>query len=144
MHLGCRTGELGGSAMMLRWGAVLIVSATMWVRVADAGFFEWERWLGMSKTYRDTYLAGVFDSLVSTETDMRNVARGLHYEKCITDSKMTVGQLADNVAEFGKSRPKLHVLPVRTALVDYLNNACGPPRTKNVPDVPLREPTTSP
>ena len=43
---------------------------------------------------------------------------------------MTNGQLAANVLNFGRDKPKLQTGPVQLALIEYLFAACGAPPNK--------------
>ena len=93
---------------------------------ASANFYTLQEWSALSRTLRDNYIAGAFDSMITVGSDdSEQVA--VHYRNCVKGAKMSLDQLSDNVLRFAKSKPEVQAGPVQTALVRYLISACGEP-----------------
>jgi len=76
---------------------------------------------------RAAYISGLYDALTSFAKDDEDAKVGTHYRNCISRSKMTNVQLADNVRAFTSVRPKNQTAGVGGALIDYLIELCGKP-----------------
>lgn len=96
-----------------------------WAGPAHAQFFTHAEWARMQTHSRAMYMAGVFDNyiILLAGTDL---AAANHFNRCVINSQMTTGQLAENVLHFSKANPGLHALPVTSSLVYYLEKVCGP------------------
>jgi hypothetical protein len=98
--------------------------------VANAGqFYSYRQWMALDDTLRSVYIAGVFDSLLGIVKDRNDLPVTKHYDECITRSRMSNGDLADNVIAFVKKKPELQERSVSGALMNYLISFCGPPPT---------------
>ena len=98
--------------------------------VANAGqFYSYRQWVALDDALRSVYIAGVFDSLLGIVRDRNDLPVTKHYDDCITRSKMTNGDLADNIIAFVKKKPELQERSVSGALMNYLISFCGAPPT---------------
>lgn len=100
---------------------------------ANAGFFTYSEWSALSPNGRATYIAGVYDTLSTIAYDDSSGAYVLYVRACFSRSRMNNGQMADNLVEFVKTRPKFQAGDVVTAFVNYVIDACGPPPPKKTP-----------
>ncbi len=97
---------------------------------AAANFLTYAEWARMKPDMRAIYMAGAFDALVTFAMSDEQRAVNAHYNDCITRSKMTVAQLAENVRQFAKGKPNLQDY-VETPLINYLYSFCGAPPKAN-------------
>jgi hypothetical protein len=83
---------------------------------AWSNFMGYSEWAAMSVNARALYIAGAFDTLVSIVSPNPNdIGTAIHYQTCLTDSKMTNKQLADNIVAYASSHPHLQKGTVQTA-----------------------------
>jgi hypothetical protein len=61
----------------------------------------------MPEEQRMTYLAGEFDSLAGFATGTASKQMAAHYNKCMKNSGMNLGQFSAHVAAFAQARPDL-------------------------------------
>lgn len=106
---------------------IAAILSVLLVDPAPAVFFTYAEWARLSEYGRSNYIAGLFDGMVSF-SEPEDSWIGMHYYHCISNAKITNGQLANNVLVYASSRPNLQNKPVATALVNYLKEACGPPQ----------------
>ena len=104
--------------------ALLVSSA------AQSDFLTYPKWLALNEMSRVAYISGAYDSLVTFVEGEQAGRNSRHYRKCVDTAQMTNFQLAANVLNFAKDKPKLHTGLVQAALLQYLNAACGQPPTK--------------
>jgi hypothetical protein len=97
---------------------------------AAANFLTYAEWVRMNADMRAIYIAGAYDALITFAMSDEQRAVNAHYSNCITRSKMTVSQLAENVRKFAKDKPKLQDF-VETPLINYLYEYCGAPPKGN-------------
>ena len=89
---------------------------------------------------RAIHIAGIFDATVSDGVLIDTLSadellqplgtQWLHFDRCVNRSQMTDFQLAANVADFAKDKPKLQIGSVQAALQQYLAATCGKAPTK--------------
>jgi hypothetical protein len=70
---------------------------------AQAGFYTYFEWVGMSDERRASYIAGVLDSYLAFAGSYRSTAD--HYQDCVFRLSLTDRQLSDGVRTFAASRP---------------------------------------
>jgi hypothetical protein len=113
---------------------VAVLLAMLASTSAQSYYLTYQQWLAMPEVARDAYLMGAFDGFEYDNSTLLSPAweqaAALHYETCLSKAKMTNGQLAANVLNYAKDKPKLQTGPVQEALIDYLFAACGAPPTK--------------
>jgi hypothetical protein len=115
--------------MILRSAVVLI--ALLVSSAAQAGYMTYQKWSDMPEVYRVAYIAGVFDTTVTSWADDKKIsAFKAYYSECITAAGMTDIQLAANVLAFAKGKPEFHTGTVPVVLAAYLVAACGAPSNK--------------
>lgn len=93
---------------------------------AGASFFSFQEWAAMRPQQRAMYIAGAYDTVTGLASNDADVRRVRHQVTCMANSRMNNNQLAANVLEFAKTKPKLQTGPVVGALLEYLFAACGP------------------
>ena len=118
------------SDVMLRLGAVLVLSMSLWVEPAVAAYYSYSEWAALPEGARAMFMSGAFDSLVSFATDADSVTVSKHYDNCVRDAHISNGQLATNILDYAKDKPKLHTQVAVSAMLDYLIAACGLPPQK--------------
>jgi hypothetical protein len=109
--------------MISRIIAVLLLLAPL---PAVGAYFTYAEWAALSPELRALYMAGTFDTFISTmaaQDDGGSVGR--HYASCIKQAAMNVGQLSENILQFASTRPQLQTGTVLQAMADYLIAACG-------------------
>lgn len=109
---------------------IILAAAIALASPAHAGFFTYSEWLSLSQNGRATYIAGVYDTLTTIVYEETSGAYASHVRACFAASKMKNGQMADNLIEFVKTRPKYQAGDVVAAFVNYILSACGPPPSK--------------
>lgn len=97
---------------------------------AAANFLTYAEWARMKADMRAIYIAGAYDALITFAMSDEQRAVNAHYSNCITRSKMTVAQLAENVRQYAKGKPNLQDY-VETPLINYLYAFCGAPPKAN-------------
>jgi hypothetical protein len=110
---------------------VLALCAGLFIaQPAAANFLTYAEWVRMNADMRAIYIAGAYDALITFAMSDEQRAVNAHYSNCITRSKMTVSQLAENVRKFAKDKPKLQDF-VETPLINYLYEYYGAPPKGN-------------
>jgi hypothetical protein len=119
---------------------IIALTALLISSTAQSEFYTYQRWLTLPLSARALHIAGIFDATVSDgmlidtlgDPLLRSVGtQWLHFDRCVNRSQMTDFQLAANVADFAKDKPKLQIGSVQAALVQYLAATCGePPKAK--------------
>ena len=91
--------------------------------LAHAMLLTCREWDALGRNERETYIAGVFNSVSDAPT-------GMHYYRCVRDKKVMDSELADGVRAAMIDHPELQTQQVQAALLDYLNQLCGKPRAE--------------
>jgi len=115
---------------MVRFAATLIVLMLVWIAPVSGYYFSYSKWLELPYDVRVAYIAGAYDTLIGFPD-----ARGHRYvswDACIKNARVSVGQLADNVQDFAKDKPRYQKGMIQDALFDYLAAACGPASQQTV------------
>src|SRR5215475_138305 len=87
---------------------------------AHSGVYTYSEWERLSDSRRAAYIAGAFDAYVGLFTrDPGEMQLKKHYGQCISGSRMTDQQLADNVLRFGRSHPEVQNESMMPALFGY-------------------------
>jgi hypothetical protein len=94
---------------------------------AMANFVTYAQWRAAPSIWREAYVAGAFDSLISYSPNGSKDTFMDHYSTCLANSQMTNEQLAINLSTFADSKPELQAKPVQAGLIQYLLALCGPP-----------------
>jgi len=84
-------------------------------------------WVRMSDDNRAAYITGVVDSLTVYADSNAGRKAASHYFNCLIRTKITNGQLADQVEAYVTARPQLREGTVQGALIGYLKELCGLP-----------------
>jgi hypothetical protein len=84
-------------------------------------------WVRMSDDNRAAYITGVVDSLTVYADSNAGRKAASHYLDCLVRTKITNGQLADQVEAYVTARPQLRGGTVQGALIGYLKELCGLP-----------------
>ena len=120
MQMQWRTGmRLAAIALLL----FLMVNAPANAQLSV--FWNFTQWQQKSYPERVGYIAGAIDSLVILATTAEQQQHSLGISNCLRNSRMTTGQLVQNVTQFGQQNPDVQAQPVQLALVRYLNALCG-------------------
>jgi hypothetical protein len=120
-----------GRKWMLRLGALLVISMVLCVQPASATYYTYNEWSALPEAARTLYISGALDGLTGFGRPEDNFAAAQHYSACISNAKMTNGQLATNILNYAKDKPALHTQPAVGAMIGYLIAACGrPPQPK--------------
>lgn len=90
---------------------------------ASADFYSYQEWARLSKGARATYIAGAYDMMNGFITDQTKDDLD-RWDACLGRSKMTNGQLAENLFNFVSAKPELQTGSVRVALWAYFRSAC--------------------
>lgn len=110
---------------------ILVLCSGLFIaQPAAANFLTYAEWVRMNAEMRAIYIAGAYDSLITFAMSDEQRAVNAHYSDCITKSKLTVSQLAENVRKFAKDKAKLQDF-VETPLISYLYEYCGAPPKVN-------------
>lgn len=110
----------------MRLAAFAVVVFATLPSMASASFFTFQEWAAMGPQQRAMYISGAYDTLTGIASNDADVRRVRHQVACLAKSKMNNSQLATNVLEFAKDKPKLQTGPVVGVLLEYLFAACGP------------------
>ena len=105
---------------MLRMRAIFLALCAP----AHAGFFTYSEWEALPPNLRAIYIAGAFNSLVSTGSD-DDYQVAVHYSNCKSRTRMNTSQLAKNVVAFARARPEMQGGTPQEPLVNYLISLCG-------------------
>jgi len=90
-------------------------------------FNDYSDWVRMSGDNRASYIAGVVDVLTVYADSNAGRKAASHYANCLIRTKLTNGQLADQVEAYVTARPQLRGGTVQGALIGYLKGLCGLP-----------------
>jgi hypothetical protein len=85
------------------------------------------QWLSMNASDQTTYVAGVYDALVSFAGSADEAKAATHYQNCMARSKMSPRQMSENIKTFVSGRPEFHAKPMAIAVASYLFEVCGRP-----------------
>jgi hypothetical protein len=105
--------------------AVATIATIVLVSPASADFYTYAEWAALSEAGRSTYIAGLFDGMVTFVTPETRWAAA-HYRQCLGNAKMNNSQLAENVRVYASTRPNLQQ-DVSGALINYVIQLCGKP-----------------
>ena len=94
---------------------------------SQGAYNNYSDWVRMSEDNRAAYIAGVVDSLTVYADSNAGRKAASHYFNCLIRTKITNGQLADQVEAYVTARPQLRGGTVQGALIGYLKELCGLP-----------------
>jgi hypothetical protein len=94
---------------------------------ASAGFLTYAQWEALNPESRMLYIAGATDSIVNISGPFGEMRVAKHIQSCLSSSRLTASQLAENIRILASARPELQKGSVQLVLVQYLTQLCGPP-----------------
>jgi hypothetical protein len=118
-----------GDQVLRSWRTVLLVAMAAVLSTAPAlsVFLTGSQWLSMNASDQTTYVAGVYDALVSFVGSAEEARTASHYQNCVARSKMSPRQMSENIKAFVAGRPEFHAKPMAVAVGSYLFDVCGKP-----------------
>jgi hypothetical protein len=92
---------------------------------AQTLYLNYGQWEQMPASFREMYVAGVFDA-VSTVAIPAQAKFARHYNECVAKAGLSTGQLAEKMKAYAETQPNLQNKPVPGVLMRYLISLCGP------------------
>jgi hypothetical protein len=108
---------------------IALFSIALSVMPAVANFLTYSEWSALPENAQSMYIAGAYDSLVTFVSTDDEINAAQHYSECVAKSGMTNRQLAQNVRTYAATKPELQGGNVQVALVRYLLELCGKPKS---------------
>jgi hypothetical protein len=93
-----------------------------------SAFLTGAQWLDMTAQDQVSYIAGVYDALVTLVTNPAEAQISAHYQTCAARAKLTPEQMAANLKTYISDNPKFRAEAVPGAFLGYLIAACGKPQ----------------
>src|SRR5262245_28958181 len=87
-------------------------------------FISCDQWEQLPTNFRETYVAGVIDTL-STIAVPEQASVAKHYNECIVKAGMSLGQITEGAREFIEMHSELRYKPAPSAIMTYLISLCG-------------------